>query len=192
MVDIRLGLAQAIADLFVIGAYYGKDTGPIPEQIKELAEKLRNDKSRDVVDTLRNVDLKRLHKGKGLPHAISPTSPPDRALRPDDRSAMTQGEVGKTDSAKTRGQTTDRNSKENGETRGDEHTPSNREAKETSPDTKRRQSVEVAKRFDTMNLESFSPSTPTCERQLSLGSSEESTGTINPFAISFSRATPSD
>lgn len=83
VVDIRLGLAQAIADLFVVGAYYGEDTGNVPSEIKNLAQILHDDSSAEVRDTLRNVDLKHMHKGKGVPHEVTPTPKPDRALRSD-------------------------------------------------------------------------------------------------------------
>ena len=82
--DIRLGLAQAIADLFIVGAYYGKEAGPVPKEIRELAQHLQHDVSTDVQDTLRNVEIDRLHRGKDLPHKVEPSPTPDRALKPDD------------------------------------------------------------------------------------------------------------
>jgi serine/threonine-protein phosphatase 4 regulatory subunit 1 len=93
VVDVRLGLAQSIANLFVVGAYYGDETGHIPQEIKDLAKILRDDESADVRDTLRSVDLTRMHKGKGVPHRARTTPEQDRAMKPfdhPDRSAVDQ------------------------------------------------------------------------------------------------------
>jgi hypothetical protein len=84
VIDVRLGLAQAIADLFVVGAYYGQETGPIPKEISQLTELLSDDEAADVRDTIKKVDLARMHKGKGVPHRVEPQTAPDRAQRPDD------------------------------------------------------------------------------------------------------------
>ena len=84
VIDIRLGLAQAIADLFVIGAYYGEKTGAVPKEIAQLTDLLSHDEAADVRDTIKKVDLARMHKGKDVPHRVRPETAPDRAQRPDD------------------------------------------------------------------------------------------------------------
>jgi len=84
VIDVRLGLAQAIADLFVVGAYYGEMAGPVPQAITQLTELLSDDEAADVRDTIHKVDTARMHKGKGVPHHVAPKTAPDRSSKPDD------------------------------------------------------------------------------------------------------------
>lgn len=74
VVDVRLAIAQIIADLFVIGAYYASATA-VPNEIMVLAEGLGVDESADVRDTIRKVDLDSLVKGKGVPHSVDAPRP---------------------------------------------------------------------------------------------------------------------
>ncbi|WVQ97218.1 hypothetical protein IAU59_004328 [Kwoniella sp. CBS 9459] len=59
VVDVRLGLAQIIADLFVVGAYYAGVDETVPKMIWQLAEGLAHDDAVDVRDTVRKVDMDR-------------------------------------------------------------------------------------------------------------------------------------
>jgi serine/threonine-protein phosphatase 4 regulatory subunit 1 len=82
VVDVRITLAQIVANLFIVGAYYS-DAVSIPPIISQLAMALAKDESADVRDIVRNVDLDRLSKGKELvPHKISPPEQPDRSSGP--------------------------------------------------------------------------------------------------------------
>lgn len=90
VVDIRLGLAQMLAGLFVVGAYYGHDAETVPPIIIQVARVLAEDEAVDVRDTIRNVDVDRISKGKGIPHRISIPPPPDRAERPDHPTSLAQ------------------------------------------------------------------------------------------------------
>ncbi|WVQ85483.1 hypothetical protein IAT38_007648 [Cryptococcus sp. DSM 104549] len=95
VVDIRLALAQIVADLFVVGAYYADVARGIPEMIRHLARGLARDEAVDVRDTVRRVDLDRIEKGKGVPYEVDPKRAPDRAAKPGDRSptnAMSPGQ----------------------------------------------------------------------------------------------------
>lgn len=83
VVDIRLSLAQIIADLFVVGAYYADVAHGVPQQIRELAKGLAKDEAVDVRDTIRKVDLNRLEKGKGVPYEIENPGVPNRSAKPD-------------------------------------------------------------------------------------------------------------
>jgi serine/threonine-protein phosphatase 4 regulatory subunit 1 len=54
----------------------------VPPGIIQLAEALAVDDAIDVRDTVRNVDLNRLGKGKRVPFEIQNTDPPKRAVTP--------------------------------------------------------------------------------------------------------------
>ncbi|WVR05685.1 hypothetical protein IAU60_002708 [Kwoniella sp. DSM 27419] len=91
VVDVRLGLAQIIADLFVVGAYYAGVDHHVPKMIWDLARRLADDEAVDVRDTVRKVDMDRaIQEGKGkdvqVPYEIKTGNKPDRAMRPGDRS----------------------------------------------------------------------------------------------------------
>ncbi|WVF70859.1 hypothetical protein IAT40_005653 [Kwoniella sp. CBS 6097] len=116
VVDVRLGLAQIIADLFVVGAYYAGVDETVPKMIWQLAEGLAHDDAVDVRDTVRKVDMDRAvqkHHGHGqsqnqesqssssgggkgggkgkeveVPYEIKTEYKPDRALRPGERSPV--------------------------------------------------------------------------------------------------------
>jgi serine/threonine-protein phosphatase 4 regulatory subunit 1 len=82
VVDVRITLAQIVANLFVVGAYYS-DTVTIPPVITQLAQGLAKDDAADVRDIVRHVDLDRLSKGKHLiPHEIIRPDQPDRSKGP--------------------------------------------------------------------------------------------------------------
>ena len=83
VVDVRLGLAQSVADLFVVGAYYAEKV-KAPKAMYELAGVLAKDLSVDVRDTIRNVDLEHLDKHDTVPHEIKSPETVKRALEPDD------------------------------------------------------------------------------------------------------------
>ncbi|WWC87973.1 uncharacterized protein L201_002875 [Kwoniella dendrophila CBS 6074] len=91
VVDVRLGLAQIIADLFVVGAYYSNVGQNIPKTIWELAYDLAKDDSTDVKDTVRKVNMDKARPtGKGkqveVPYEIkSHKEPIDRSLKPGQR-----------------------------------------------------------------------------------------------------------
>ena len=78
VVDVRIALAQTIADLLTADAYYTGEDEAVPPPVSQLARALYDDDSMDVRDTMRNVDLNRLAKGKGLPYTIDTTRPPTR------------------------------------------------------------------------------------------------------------------
>lgn len=59
ILDVRLGLAQAIADLFILGAFYGDKSLPVPAMIKRIVRLLAHDESGDVRDALREVGADR-------------------------------------------------------------------------------------------------------------------------------------
>lgn len=82
VVDVRITLAQIVANLFVVGAYYSEAV-TIPPVISELANQLAKDDASDVRDIVRHVDLDRLGKGKHLiPHEIRRGDQPDRSKGP--------------------------------------------------------------------------------------------------------------
>jgi serine/threonine-protein phosphatase 4 regulatory subunit 1 len=86
VVDVRIALAQIVADLFVVGAYYS-DIPDVPFEVSKLAHDLSADESADVRDIMRHIDLARLGKGKGLtadPKPVQPQSPP--TTRPAEKS----------------------------------------------------------------------------------------------------------
>nr|XP_019050561.1 hypothetical protein I302_00997 [Kwoniella bestiolae CBS 10118]OCF29491.1 hypothetical protein I302_00997 [Kwoniella bestiolae CBS 10118] len=90
VVDVRLGLAQIIADLFVVGAYYSNVGRNVPKTIWEIARDLADDQSTDVRDTVRKVNMDRARPtGKGkdvqVPYEIKGVHNPDRALKPGER-----------------------------------------------------------------------------------------------------------
>lgn len=89
VIDIRLSLAQIIADLFVVGAYYADVAQGIPQKIRELATVLAKDEAVDVRDTVRKVDLNRLEKGKGVPYEIEDSDVPNRSVKPDNMDGST-------------------------------------------------------------------------------------------------------
>jgi serine/threonine-protein phosphatase 4 regulatory subunit 1 len=62
LVDVRLGLALLIADLFVIGAFYGDRQLPIPGEIQDLADKLSRDSAEDVRDIIVRIGADRWGK----------------------------------------------------------------------------------------------------------------------------------
>ncbi|ODN84132.1 hypothetical protein L202_00141 [Cryptococcus amylolentus CBS 6039] len=87
VVDVRLGLARDIADLFNVGAYY-ESGSEIPDIIKQLAKGLSMDESADVRNLVMKVEVERLEKGKGA-EGLHPAGKPenhevDRASRPGD------------------------------------------------------------------------------------------------------------
>ncbi|WWD18112.1 hypothetical protein CI109_102561 [Kwoniella shandongensis] len=86
VVDVRLGLAQIIADLFVVGAYYSEVASNVPRMIERLADALSQDDAVDVRDTVKKVDLERIGKGKGVPYEVQPADRPDRSKKPGDNS----------------------------------------------------------------------------------------------------------
>lgn len=55
VVDVRLGLAQCVSDLFVLGAFYGDRKVPVPDIVRQLAAQLAEDDSSDVRDTITRV-----------------------------------------------------------------------------------------------------------------------------------------
>lgn len=48
VVDVRLALATALADLFIVGAFYGDKAVPVPEEIKQIIIILSEDEAVDV------------------------------------------------------------------------------------------------------------------------------------------------
>ncbi|KAK8865709.1 hypothetical protein IAR55_000854 [Kwoniella newhampshirensis] len=96
VVDVRLGLAQIIADLFVVGAYYSDVASHVPRMLEQLADLLSDDDSVDVRDTVRKVDLDRLRKGKGVPYEVKSVHRPDRSKKPGERSASVSPTTSKT------------------------------------------------------------------------------------------------
>ncbi|WWC96777.1 hypothetical protein V866_003651 [Kwoniella sp. B9012] len=90
VVDVRLGLAQIIADLFVVGAYYSNVGQNVPKTIWEIAHDLAMDQSTDVRDTVRKVNMDRARPtGKGkdvqVPYEVKLPENPDRSLKPGQR-----------------------------------------------------------------------------------------------------------
>ncbi len=59
ILDVRLGLAQAIADLFIVGAFYGDKSIPVPVMIQRIVNILIEDESGDVRDALKQVGADR-------------------------------------------------------------------------------------------------------------------------------------
>ncbi|GMK60040.1 hypothetical protein CspeluHIS016_0902570 [Cutaneotrichosporon spelunceum] len=59
ILDVRLGLARAIADLFILGAFYGDKSMPVPATIRSVVKILLEDESVDVCDALREVGMDR-------------------------------------------------------------------------------------------------------------------------------------
>lgn len=66
IVDIRLGLARAIADLFIVGAFYGDRVVPVPSEIQRLATMLSDDESVDVREVISSIGVDRWAEFKGL------------------------------------------------------------------------------------------------------------------------------
>lgn len=66
IVDIRLALARAIADLFIVGAFYGDRVVPVPSVIQRLATQLSMDESVDVREVISNIGADRWAEFKGL------------------------------------------------------------------------------------------------------------------------------
>ena len=83
VVDVRLGLAQSVADLFVVGAYY-EEKVKAPREMYELAKVLAQDEAVDVRDTIKNVDLEHLEKHDTVPHGIESPEVVKRAMTPGD------------------------------------------------------------------------------------------------------------
>ncbi|BEI87031.1 hypothetical protein CcaverHIS002_0703770 [Cutaneotrichosporon cavernicola] len=59
ILDVRLGLAGAVADLFIIGAFYGDKSIPIPSIIRGIVEILLKDESVDVRNALCEIGVDR-------------------------------------------------------------------------------------------------------------------------------------
>jgi hypothetical protein len=59
IVDVRLGLAKVIGDLFVMGAFYGDGALPVPKQIRTLAATLAEDESVDVSEVITRIGAER-------------------------------------------------------------------------------------------------------------------------------------
>ncbi|WWC60471.1 uncharacterized protein I303_103044 [Kwoniella dejecticola CBS 10117] len=91
VIDVRLGLAQIIADLFVVGAYYSNVGQNVPKTIWEIAHQLAQDESADVRDTVRKVNMDRARPtGKGkdvrVPYEVNVDGvKQDRSLKPGER-----------------------------------------------------------------------------------------------------------
>lgn len=83
VVDVRLGLAQSVADLFVVGAYYGNQIDA-PKAIYSLARLLADDEAVDVRETVRNVDLNQLHENETVPYEIKSPGVEKRSVTPGD------------------------------------------------------------------------------------------------------------
>lgn len=94
VVDVRLGLAQTVADLFVIGefpsrhllipgAFYA-DRTHAPKSIYDLAGLLAKDESVDVRDTIKNVDLDHLESNDTVPYEIKSPQTAKRGVTPSD------------------------------------------------------------------------------------------------------------
>lgn len=66
IVDIRLGLARAIADLFIVGAFYGDRVVPVPSEIQRLAKMLSTDESVDVREVISHIGVDRWGDFEGL------------------------------------------------------------------------------------------------------------------------------
>ncbi|WWC68465.1 uncharacterized protein I206_102393 [Kwoniella pini CBS 10737] len=91
VVDVRLALAQTIADLFVVGAYYSNVGQNVPKTIWEIAYELAQDESTDVRDTVRKVNMDKARPtGKGkdvqVPYEVNVDGiKEDRSLKPGER-----------------------------------------------------------------------------------------------------------
>ena len=95
VVDVRLALAQVIADLFVLGAYYGVHLDPkhaetsvdpakaIPSAIRDLARALADDEAVDVRETVRHVNLSQVHgdEDRQVPYEVPSPERPERGTR---------------------------------------------------------------------------------------------------------------
>lgn len=66
IVDIRLGLARAIADLFIVGAFYGDRVVPVPSVIQRLATMLSTDESADVREVISHIGVDNWSEASGL------------------------------------------------------------------------------------------------------------------------------
>ena len=85
VVDVRLALAQMIANLFVVGAFYEKEV-EIPFAIRQLAVSFADDDAVDVRDTLARIHYrwdKRKEAEVQVPHTVNPASPTNRARVPE-------------------------------------------------------------------------------------------------------------
>lgn len=92
IVDVRLALAQLVADLFVIGesfqavarltlsgSMYHERRTELPPAIVHLAETLSQDDAVDVRDTVRHINLAFIGKGKTVPYAADADHPLNHA-----------------------------------------------------------------------------------------------------------------
>lgn len=59
VVDVRLGLAKAVGDLFVVGAFYGDEAVPVPIEVRRLATLLSDDDSADVREVITRIGAQR-------------------------------------------------------------------------------------------------------------------------------------
>lgn len=86
VVDVRLGLAQIIANLFVIDSFYGIPDAMIPPAIQQLARTLANDDALDVRDTIRNVSIAAVMQGEmaDAPYKLRTEIPGARRVVPDE------------------------------------------------------------------------------------------------------------
>ncbi|KAK4685530.1 serine/threonine-protein phosphatase 4 regulatory subunit 1, partial [Tremellales sp. Uapishka_1] len=64
IVDVRIGLAQTIADLFRKDAFYHEGFTHVPESVVHLVLALAEDDSADIRQIVSHVDLQRFDKGK--------------------------------------------------------------------------------------------------------------------------------
>jgi serine/threonine-protein phosphatase 4 regulatory subunit 1 len=64
VIDVRIALAQIVADLFEVKSYY-HDEPNVPVAITQLVRELAEDESRDVRETVRDINLDKIGKGKG-------------------------------------------------------------------------------------------------------------------------------
>lgn len=94
VVDVRLGLAQTVADLFVvgkssmkvlltIGAFYA-DKVHAPKAILDLAKLLAQDEAVDVRNTIKHVNLDHLEENDTVPYEIKSPKVAKRAVLPSD------------------------------------------------------------------------------------------------------------
>lgn len=59
IVDVRIGLARAIGDLFIVGAFYGDHAVPVPLAIKSVASMLAEDDSPEVREIILRISADR-------------------------------------------------------------------------------------------------------------------------------------
>lgn len=59
VVDVRLALATTVANLFIVGAFYGDDSLPVPDEIKQIIKILSVDEAVDVRNAVVEVGADR-------------------------------------------------------------------------------------------------------------------------------------